>query len=1039
MDTKNFAVYRSSAGSGKTYTLSLNYIALALLGVEKKENDYYKKILAITFTNKAAAEMKERVLEYLEELSTNKGDDKVEWLKKDTKLTESEIREYANIVRDSILHNYADFRISTIDKFTYNIVRTFASDLELTQNFDLEMDNYEIIQPVVASLLSKISAAGGVLSKALVNFAIQKAEEGKSTNIETDLEEFSKHLFKEEAIPYLSNNVSVSQCMKVRKDLQNKKNTIINNIKNLSGVVVQFFNTTGLTKDHFQRGIYYHHFTKNINDFDENKWTPTLTLQGYILEDEWYGKTKSQEIKDLVDFHKSKLISFYNDLMHYLKEYNTISAILKNIYSIAVLNELMAEVKLYKKQQNIEQLSVFNKKIHDVIVKQESAFIYERIGERYNHFLVDEFQDTSTLQWHNIMPLITDTLDENKCLIVGDGKQSIYRWRGGEVEQFLKTPKIYKGEDLRFCEQWERKLDYHYFEPEDKNENYRSRKEIIDFNNVFFEKLRNILSADLKEIYTNCRQNSNHAKDGGYIHLELVKDDNDGYKTNIIQKMVQEINKLKTQNNFKNKDIAILCNSRKMVSLVTQQFSEENIDVVSNDGLLLSSCSKVNVIVAVLYFMQERNDNLAKVLIIDFLQSRNQIEKNTHKLYVQLKNSNSFYDLLKAFQIKIDVEKLLRMPLYEAVERIIVSLKLKDDVFIQFFLDSVLKYTTKNGSNLSNFLSWWEDNKEEEAIVVPDGVNAVQVMTIHKAKGLDFNVVMIPFNWEKSNKGNDIWVNTSKYTSGRLESALIKGGRRLENSYFSIENKKENELSLMDNLNKLYVATTRAKERLYIFAKDYPKEIKGGFTTSGSLNSFLYLYNIRTKETFGNPSENHQEEKKEFLIPFKISDFNKNNWEDVVTLKKSSEKSWDIESHDSQKDWGKILHLALSRIGNPSDIDAVVNSIQMEGICNLEQKKKLKNKLQLLFNNKEFLQFFDSKWKVKTEREILLKDGSTYIPDRLLFYKERTVVVDFKTGNPHNNHKKQIINYASILHQMGYRNIEKYLIYTKSEKLVQKI
>ncbi len=1041
MHTKNFAVYRSSAGSGKTYILSLNYIALALFGAKNKEIDYYKKILAITFTNKAAAEMKERVLEYLAEMAEGEGEDKIDWLENDTKLSEQEIRRYAKKVRESILHNYTEFRISTIDKFTYNIVRIFASDLDLAHNFELEMDNYKIIQPVVSSLLSKISAVGGALSESLVHFALHKAEEGKSTKIETDLEEFAENLFKEEAIPFISAaNISIQDCMNVRKDLQNQKQVIVKNIQNISVNAMQFFNTHGFTKEHFQRGTFFKHFSENITHYDDSKWTPSDALKRNIVNDEWYGKTKPDEIKELVDLHQAKLKSFYTDLMQQLKRYNSINAILTNIHSIAVLNELLTEVKLYKKEQNIEQISVFNKKIHNVIVEQDSAFIYERIGERYNHFLIDEFQDTSTLQWQNILPLITNTLDENKCLIVGDGKQSIYRWRGGEVEQFVKIPKIFKGDDLRFCADWQQKLEGHYFEPNDKNENYRSKKNIIDFNNKFFEKLRDILPVDLQEIYKGCRQNYNKAKDGGYVHLELFPDENEGFKQNIISKMIAEINKLKAENNYKNKDITILCNSRKMVSFVAGELSQEkDIKVVANDGLLLFSSEKVNAIVALLQLLYERNDTLAKVKIIDFLQSRNPLSKSINELNLMLKNNKQFFALLDDFSIELDVDKLLRMPLYEAVERIIISLKIKEDIFTQFFLDVVLRFTEKNGSGLSEFLQWWEDNKHKESIVVPEGADAVQVMTIHKAKGLAFNVVMIPFNWETGTKGNNIWVDTAAFTSGKLKSALIRGGKKLEHSHFSDENKKEIELTLMDNLNKLYVATTRAKERLYIYAKEYPKNIGDNFSTCGRLSSFLYNYNVVDVKQIGDASENHSEKQKKSLVVFHTSNLQKTNWEDVVSLKKSSEKSWDTDLHNTGADWGKLLHLTLSEISSPSEIKMVIANLYQDGICNLEQKNNLKTKVTALFENKEFLQFFDEKWEVKNEKEILLPDGAIYIPDRLLFLENKTIVIDYKTGTPSDNHKTQIINYATILQNMGYKNIEKYLVYTNLEKLVHRI
>ena len=389
-NTNNFKVNRSSAGSGKTYTLSLNFIALSLIGSVKYSAEYYRKILAITFTNKAASEMKDRVLEYLEVLSDGKNEDSIlDWLKKNTPLTEEQIVENAEKVKSSILHNYADLRISTIDKFTYNIVRTFSSDLDLSYNFELEMDNYKIIQPVVSNLISKMSSEGGELSEALVNFALQKAEDGKSTNIEKDLEEFSRNLFNEGAIPFISlNSISVSDCLKVKDRLLDKKKQIVRDVKNHSDTVLKYFTTFGFTKDHFNRGTYFNLFTKHLQGSDESKWTPSDALLNNIRQDKWYAESKSDDMNDLVELHKNKFINFIDDLLVLIKDLNTTQSLLTNIYSIAVLNELLSEVNQYKKEQNIEQISVFNKKIHDVIVKQPSSFIYERIGERYNHFLI---------------------------------------------------------------------------------------------------------------------------------------------------------------------------------------------------------------------------------------------------------------------------------------------------------------------------------------------------------------------------------------------------------------------------------------------------------------------------------------------------------------------------------------------------------------------------------------------------------------------------------------------------------------------------
>ena len=238
--------------------------------------------------------------------------------------------------------------------------------------------------------------------------------------------------------------------------------------------------------------MFYNHFTQKMHSDDDSKWHPTPSLIDNIKNNDWCSKSAKQNIKHLVDSLKPQLVQFFDKLMVLLTEYYSVNAVLKNIYAISVLNELMKEIKAFKKENNIEQISEFNKKIYNVVTNQPSSFIYERLGERYNHYLIDEFQDTSLIQWQNFLPLITDSLDFGKSMLVGDGKQSIYRWRGGEVEQFSKLPHIFKGDHLAFISDWESKLKDHYFSDNLKS-NYRSRKNIIEFNNQFFKNVKDCL------------------------------------------------------------------------------------------------------------------------------------------------------------------------------------------------------------------------------------------------------------------------------------------------------------------------------------------------------------------------------------------------------------------------------------------------------------------------------------------------------------------------------------------------------------------
>ena len=1039
---KNFQIYRSSAGSGKTYTLSLSYIALALMGGRFGYEDYYRKILAITFTNKAAAEMKERVLEYFEVLSLEQDKDGIlDWLLKETKLEKEVVFKRSKVIHNHILHHYADLGISTIDKFTYKIVRTFANDLGLSHNFDLEMDNYKIIQPVVALLLGKISDGGGALSKALIGFAMQKAEDGKSTNIERDLEDFSQQLFKEEVSQYISEKqLTVEACMQVKKDLQIQKEDCAQKIEDLADKVCLYFDAKGLTKDHFKSGTFYNFFTKNVGNENDKKWTPSDTLQKNIANDDWVAKSKSDEIKELVEDCKTDLQQFFTDLMGLLTEYISVKSVLKNMYSIAILNELMAEVKTYKKEQNVEQIAEFNKKIHHVVTNQPSSFIYERLGERYNHYLIDEFQDTSLLQWQNILPLITDSLDYGKSLLVGDGKQSIYRWRGGEVEQFFQLPTIYKGDDLVFKKDWERKLNDHN-KVDNLVSNFRSRKEIIAFNNQFFETTKILLSPDLLGIYDKHQQECNNAKDGGYVHIQFFEDNEDeSYQEQILSKMIAEIQKLKAENNFSYKDITILCASGKKVALVAESLSLAKIPVISNEGLLLNKSDKVNMVLANLRILQNPENNIAKSAVADYLYTTVLGDASFHQLNINLTSTKGFDSLLKSANIFITASKLLEEPLYEMVEQLIRLLNLKEDVYLQFFLDVVLAYSEKKGSSLSEFLLWWEDRKNKEAIVVPESADAVQVMTIHKSKGLAFNVVMIPFNWDGGRKTKEMWVDTSAEFNKQLPAALISSGKNLDYSYFKKEYRKEKDLSFLDNLNKLYVAMTRPKERLYVFAKAIPDKLNENFYTNGNLNSMLCMYAEQYPLIIGDANTNHCEKPK-LITDFKVENAKKLDWREVISLKHSAEEIWDVETQNAKKDWGKLLHLALEGIHYIDQKEEVIEVLYITGKCTKADYEKLKVTVDELLSDADIIDYFTDKWQVKTEKEILMPSGNTYIPDRLLFSttSDKVIVIDYKTGEEKASHIQQITNYADALLEMGKTNIEKILIYTNNDKKIKKV
>ena len=1028
---KNFIVYRSSAGSGKTYTLAVNYISLAIGGVLFKK-DYYKKILAITFTNKAAKEMKERVLHYLYNLSQkNDIDNILHAIKLQTNLTEKLIFDFSKSLYNNIIHNYSDLGIQTIDKFTYKIVKSFSRDLGVNNDFELELDSQKIIQPVVTLLLNKVSDKNTSLSNVLVDFTMQKIDEGNSNNIQQDLEDFCNHFFFEGSEEKLIKNLfSINESSEIKNKLFDKRKTSQNDIVKLQKEVISFFTKNNLTSNHFIRGTYYKLFSEKLLSNNYLDWIPSDSLLNNINDNNWYKKNLDSNLKLEVDRCKEELTIYIDRLIKSLKDYITYTSILKKIYPSIIINELFNEITHYKKDNNIENISSFNRKIHSLVTTQVSSFIFERIGERYNHFLIDEFQDTSLLQWQNLLPLITDSLDYGKSIVVGDGKQSIYRWRSGEVEQFLKLPEIFKGDHLNYLSDWQAKLSNHY-KVENLLENYRSRKNIIEFNNNLFSSVKAILSSDLVSIYDNSQQKHSYAKEGGYVNITLF--DGDDYKDQILEKIILEINEIISDQNYSYSDIAILCNTHKEIESIADCLSKNNIPLVSNEGLLISKSAKVKLVIALIKYLNNNEDEVVKATILTNIHQQRSLKSNISELYKKIKVNQSFVQVLKELNIFLDIEKLMQLSLYEMIDELVDCLDLCRDIYIDFFMDLVHSFSQKNLNSIYDFLEYWEEIKNKKSIVISEEINAVKLMTIHKSKGLAFPIVIIPFDWQSSVK-KEMWVENSSKISDKLQYSLINQNKTLLNSHFDLQYKRELSLNTLDNLNKLYVACTRSIDSLYIFSTSKKKASSNNF----NVNSFLSTFTNTYPYEFGNKIK---KEKKTYETKnvFYKEEILRNDWRKIIALRNSSSEFWDLENPKEKKDWGKLLHFALSKIYYVHQKEEVIEELYRKGICNANEKNNLEKELSYLFSLDEINYFFTSDWLIKTEKEILLPNGKTYIPDRILFKNNEVVVLDYKTGKIDISHKEQIVRYSDVLAEMGYTNISLFLIYTKLKNKVLKV
>jgi ATP-dependent exoDNAse (exonuclease V) beta subunit len=652
--------------------------------------------------------------------------------------------------------------------------------------------------------------------------------------------------------------------------------------------------------------------------------------------------------------------------------------------------------------------------------------------------LIDEFQDTSVKQWHNLLPLVTNSLAMGKQnLIVGDAKQSIYRWRGGEVEQFLRLPEEIFQKDLLPNNQEVSYAIARNAHEEKLKFNWRSSQQIVDFNNRFFSKIKELISQDYKSIYINHEQIP-MGDDNGCVQIDFSPKDKFS-KEIILHKLIAKIEEL-IELGYNYNDMAILCRTRKDSVLAASAVTEAGIKVISDEALLLKNSPEVGFLVSFLHFLQEKSDKIAKTNIISFLcKGDNAYDQHEVLSSLSSQNQNLFNQFILDNSEGLHIQDITNLPLYDLVEHLIQCFNLESsNIYLQFFLDVILKFSSKISNDLGGFLEWWSENKLKQAIEVSEDSNAVKIMTVHKSKGLEFPIVFIPFNWSISKPSKELWVDVND-DSSNLKVALVRNNKSLEKTNLSEIRTHEKDMSLLDDINVLYVAMTRPINQLYLFIEE----------SSGDKNNFNSLSKLFDYYFKGDDIVNYYEEgkvlahksspKKSNKDSYQLSYNSVKNWREVVHLKNSSNQLWDIEL--DRKEWGTQLHLWLSKIHYLDQKDTVLKELSIDNSVSVAIKNMLIERIVNIFKNEEIKPFFGTDWLVKTETEILLPSGETYIPDRVIIKDSQVKVIDYKTGSilKLETHKSQLINYANILNRMGYDNIELYLIYIDENIKIVKI
>ena len=1035
-----FLLVKSSAGSGKTFTLVKEYLKLCL-----KEPALYPHILAITFTNKAAAEMKIRIIDSLQQFLTEGRNAIVDQVLEETGLDFDQAAQNAQKLQTSILHVYSDFSVMTIDSFISRIVRTFARDLDMPLKFDVELDTHRITTEVI-DLLMAGAEPGQFLGDVLTEFALSKINTTGSWNLDGELAKLGEIAFNEkyiEAVSFIGQPVFDEPFW---REMIHDIETIIKNfrheINHRAREALGLINQHGLEITDFSFGkkgaagaLEKYARAGNIKDFDISK---------RMENGEWAAKRKGPElaarIQQVLDAGLKRLS---NEILTLIGEGmpGFISHVLvqKNIYAEALIHQFLAMTETYKMEKNCVPLTDFSRKVSDVIVHEPIPFLYWRLGNQYHHILIDEFQDTSLLQWTNLLPLIEESLAKGQfSMAVGDAKQAIYRWRAG---------------DMRIMEELlPQALGDHVSESR-LNANYRSRKEIVNFNNQFFECLPHLFSFKVDDLPGKLYNSEESVQlpisdRTGFVQIRSVDMPDAGRKTDkqirLLETMVEDLHQiLQEGHGYSCQDVAVLVRNNSEAGLAARILFEAGLNVVSPDSLRLNSSEAVRFVICALRYAVYED----RISLFFLWLSGN---RDVHVFDCWSREPGGLKKIERTLSETFSKRKrfLLQLPVYEAAEEVIDIFQLNrtHHGFLQGLLEVLLNYSDQYNSDISGFLDWWDTHKNTDQATLPGSgsANAVTLTTIHKAKGLEFPIVMMPFAWDivdKANKDNFLWVQSHQIGSqNRPYVYMADVQQALEQSWFAEIYAQEQKLSLLDNVNLLYVALTRAADRLYLYIPPAPAEERDPENTADLIRVSLSHIPMQQHEDtwrLGHPGEKVIQKPEEGQGSEMIRELSSHAWRHKITVKKRARELWRLDESEltARVDRGNLIHEILAQVLIPDDIPAAIDAQVREGNVHSGDAVSLEKSIRLLLTipveNGTVADWFRPGLKIRNESTIAAP-GLNYRPDRVILEKNKAIVVDYKTGQKMASHREQILTYGRLLKEMGYDPVEMVLLYIET-------
>lgn len=1084
-----FHIYRASAGAGKTFTLVKEYLRLALASDDASA---YAHIMAITFTNKAAGEMKERIFNMLEKFSRGEVDEPMAAkLRKEIGIDGNELASRSKACLKHMLHNYGLIAVSTIDKFTLRVLKGFAVELGLPSMFEVSLDQDELKVRIADDVMAQVGS-DKELTDALVDLVEQRTDQEKAWTLDGELQKLAGTIFSEDGRLNMRRleGIDLNDFKALRIKLQAFNSQFKFDLMAIGKEAADLIERNGIDAGSMAyTGTGIHQYFQYLKTFRDDKLIPNSHVNKTLETDKWISGKCQPDQHQAIDSIKDQLRGFVNQATAILDDrFETFSVyriVLASLHGMSLLAEMKACLDVIQQEEDIVSISEFNHLLNKEVMDQPAPFIYERLGHRYRHFLVDEFQDTSVLQWMNLLPLIDESLGTaGFSMVVGDGKQSIYRWRGGKVEQFTHLPKIYR-EDIGELSVSEKALldqrEENLVSSSQKfplDQNWRSAPTIVNFNNGLFRSIAENSSEEIKLVYAELEQHPTRNDQTGYVQLAWQDGDNKDEKSFAHAEQLVDWVQQCLDDKYHPCDIAILCRKNDEVRFSAAILMAEGFKVVSNEALLVNSHPAVRLAVDLIKWKINPQDRIICGAILRNIHLLSGSDLALSKFLEPLKTGH-VAAVRSAVQIhfpSMDLSHALTQPLYQMFGGLISlineqttpplrgtppfqegSLWAKaspsdrdgrrpeasisqhsNDARIAAFMEFVAAQSTKDGIDVQTFLEVWEEKSAKLAISTEEDPEAIKILTVHSAKGLQFPVVIHPYvDYGSRPADSVIWAKTDRKDLQPLSVIRTNATSALKETDMQPDLEREVDRSEMDVINTLYVALTRPKDRLYVSVSMNGRSLSGA--PKFLVDRLAELgHDLQEDGLFadGEEVDNTGKGKSEsggrsIQAPFTF------HTEGIAQVRKVSRSKFE-EQADRLKslEHGKMVHALLESVVSVDDLAELEHSELVRSMAR-DEKEAVLEAIKKVTRHETIGRWFAPNLEVLNERDLMDSDGKTHRPDRMVRGPESTAILEYKTGNRAEAHEEQLGRYMTLMESIDNRPCEGYLVYLPDVEVVR--